>query len=178
MIVFAVIGGIGVVLLLAAMLIDGVADAFTMLDGLDVANGIFSGTAIGSGLTLFGACGVGALSTGVPLWVAILASVALGIAGLLLVAKLGRTLRSGSAAVPVLAIGATGRAVGPISPIGEVLIDRELNKRLARTDGPAIPDGARIRVIERQDPYLIVIADETAPASPIRWPVATPSKEK
>lgn len=177
MIVFAVVGAVGAVVLLLSMLLDGFLEGLHLLDGLDALDGAFSSTAIGAALTLFGAGGVAALSVGWPLWLAVVVPLVIGLVAWVGIARLTRVLKRGSRPTPMLASGAQGRAVTGITTAGEVLIDGEYNKRLARTDGPAIPAGARVRVIDRDEPYLVVIAEESASDDPTSWPQATILKE-
>lgn len=174
---FLVVAGVGAVLLVISMVLDGVADVIGLAGGFEMADGLFSTTAIGAALTLLGATGYVTLASGGGVLLALGLGSVLGGAVMVLVSRLVKAMKARITPVPVLAAGARGKAVGAIRGVGEVLVDGELNKRLARTTGPAIDDGARVLVVDREEPYLIVIADETSREDTTRWPQADSTKE-
>jgi membrane-bound ClpP family serine protease len=58
-------------------------------------------------------------------------------------------------------IGATGRAVTDLRPVGKVVLDAEPALELeARASGAAIETGARVRVVEVQPSYRLVVDPE------------------
>ncbi|QEO09163.1 NfeD family protein [Protaetiibacter larvae] len=143
MLPFLIVGGIGLLLVIVSLVFDEI---------LDFLDGALSGTAVGSALAVFGASGAIAVSNGLPDWSAYLIAGLIGIAVLVAVQLLIRTLRrseDGAPSSPVGLYGVTRSTVTTTS--GEVSLDgpHEVETRLAFAD-ETIPRDTRIRVIELQ----------------------------
>ncbi|TXK18701.1 NfeD family protein [Homoserinibacter sp. GY 40078] len=143
MLPFLIVGGIGLLMLLVSLIFDEI---------LDFLDGAISGTAVGSALVVFGASGAIVVSNGLPIWSAYLISAIIGIAVLIGVQLLIRSLRrseDGTPSSPVGLYGVTRSTVTTTS--GEVSLDgpHEIETRLAFAD-ETIPRDTRIRVIELQ----------------------------
>ncbi|MCC3299469.1 hypothetical protein [Arthrobacter caoxuetaonis] len=144
MIAFLIVGGIGAALLLLSMLLGPV------FDFLDVLDGALSGTAVGSGLTIFGASGALVLSNDGPVWLAYAVAAVLFAAAVGVVSRMTSKLQKASVQVPHEVIGLTGVSITRITgALGEVQLNhpREINKRLAFCDG-VIGSGVSIVVTE------------------------------
>ncbi|NQX12513.1 NfeD family protein [Microbacteriaceae bacterium VKM Ac-2855] len=142
MTIFLVVGGIGVVLLLASVVIGDHIES--------IGDGALSGTALGIAAVLFGGAGV---VTSAAEWSPV---AAYGLAGLAAVGSyfgvrgITRGLVGSSDGGPVDVVGLRGIATATITVEGgEVSLDgpREVERRLAYSEEP-IPPGTRIRVIE------------------------------
>lgn len=144
MIAFLIVGGIGAALLLLSMLLGPI------FDFLDVLDGALSGTAVGSGLTIFGASGALVLSNDGPVWLAYTVAAVLFAAAVGVVSRMTSKLQKASVQVQHEVIGLTGVSITRITgALGEVQLNhpREINKRLAFCDG-IIASGASIVVTE------------------------------
>ncbi len=152
---FLIVGGLGLVLLVISLVIGDVLDHFEIGDGL------ISGTALGVGLTVFGAAGALTVSAGLDLvWAYVLAAV-LAIVAYVASVVFVRSLARSSDGVPTSAIGLTGVATSTISAAGgEVSLDGpgELERRLAYADAP-IAEGSRVRVVEHAGSRVKVVAE-------------------
>ncbi|NQX28417.1 NfeD family protein [Microbacteriaceae bacterium VKM Ac-2854] len=142
MTVFLVVGGIGLVLLIASTVIGDHIES--------IGDGALSGTALGIAAVLFGGAGVATSALALP------AVAAYGVAGVAAVGSyfavrgITRKLVGSSDGGPVNVIGLRGVATATITVEGgEVSLDgpREVERRLAYSEEP-IPAGTRIRVIE------------------------------
>ncbi|MBM7504689.1 NfeD family protein [Agromyces aurantiacus] len=152
---FLVVGGLGLLLLVVSLVIGDVLDHFEMGDGL------VSGTALGIGLTVFGAAGALTVGAGLDLVWAYVAAIVLAAAAYVASVLFVRSLARSSDGVPASAIGLTGVATASISSSGgEVSLDGpgELERRLAWADAP-IAEGSRVRVIEHAGSRVKVVAD-------------------
>lgn len=141
MIVFLIIGGVGLALLLISMLFGEL---------LDLLDGALSGTGLGAGLTIFGASGLLVLANDWPVGFAYVIAAAAGLVTLVGVQLLVRRFQSSEDGAPSNPADLTGVARTRISPNGgEVSLDgpHELEARLAYSDDE-IPAGAVIRVVE------------------------------
>ncbi|MFF2052701.1 NfeD family protein [Leifsonia sp. NPDC058194] len=141
MIVFLIIGGVGLALLLISMLFGELVD---LLDGA------LSGTGLGAGLTIFGASGLLVLANDWPIGFAYVIAAAAGLVTLVGVQLLVRRFQSSEDGVPSNPADLTGVARTRITPNGgEVSLDgpHELESRLAYSDDE-IPAGTVIRVVE------------------------------
>lgn len=131
-------------ILLSSMLLGPLFDLF------DVFDGALSGTAVGAGLTLFGASGVLVLGSSGPVWLAYTLAGALGAASLAAVGAMTSRLQKASVQIQHEVIGLTGVAASPITgAMGEVQLShpREINKRMAFCEG-VIAAGAPVTVVE------------------------------
>lgn len=141
---FLIVGGLGLAILLLSMVLGPI------FDFLDAFEGALSGTAVGSGLTLFGASGVLVLSNDGPAWLAYVLAAVLGMAAVFGVGRMTRTLEQSSIQASYEVVGLTGVAVSRITgAMGEVQLShpREINKRLAFSSG-YIESGALVTVTE------------------------------
>lgn len=152
---FLIVGGLGLALLVTSLVIGDV------LDHLEIGDGMISGTALGVGLTVFGAAGALTVSAGLELvWAYVLAAV-LALAAYVASVAFVRSLARSSDGVPASAVGLTGVATASITESGgEVSLDGpgELERRLAYADAP-IPQGARVKVVEHAGGRVKVVAD-------------------
>jgi membrane protein implicated in regulation of membrane protease activity len=151
---FLIVGGVGLVLLVTSLVLGDVLDQF------EIGDGMISGTALGVGLTVFGAAGALTVSAGLDLvWAYVLAAV-LAVAAYLASVAFVRSLARSSDGVPSSAVGLTGVATASITASGgEVRLDGpgELERRLAWADAP-IAEGARVTVVEHAGARVKVVA--------------------
>lgn len=143
MIVFLVIGGIGLVLLLASLVLGDV------FDSIDLGDGGLSGIAAGVGAVVFGASGVIALSSDLPLvWAYVIGIGFAVLAGAVAQLVIRRLSATEDAPPPPLdgAYGTTTATTGPSG--GEVRLEgvRDLEARLAWAD-EEIAAGTRVVVV-------------------------------
>ncbi|MFC4631671.1 NfeD family protein [Promicromonospora alba] len=142
MLVFIIIGLLGLALAVASLLLG---------DFIDLADGALSGTALGAGGMLFGATGMVVLSSGLEPWVAYPAGLVVGILVIVLVNVLLKRLKAGDDGTPVSLVGTQGSVTSDVDRgHGEVSLDAatELETRLAFSDEP-IEQGTRIVVVEQ-----------------------------
>ncbi|MFD6445686.1 NfeD family protein [Promicromonospora sp. NPDC060204] len=142
MLVFIVIGLLGLALALASLLLG---DFFDLLDGA------ISGTSLGAGALLFGATGTVIVSSGLPVWVAYPAGLVVAVLVIVLVNVLIKRLKAGEDGGPVSLVGAQGSVTSDVDRgHGEVSLDAatELEARLAFSDEP-IEQGTRVVVVEQ-----------------------------
>ncbi|MFD7309342.1 NfeD family protein [Promicromonospora sp. NPDC059942] len=142
MLVFIVIGLLGLALALASLLLG---DFFDLLDGA------ISGTSLGAGALLFGATGTVIVSSGLPVWVAYPAGLVVAVLVIVLVNVLIKRLKAGEDGAPVSLVGAQGSVTSDVDRgHGEVSLDAatELEARLAFSDEP-IEQGTRVVVVEQ-----------------------------
>lgn len=143
MTVFLVIGGIGLVVLLASLVFGDVFDAF------DVGEGGFSGIAAGVGAVVFGASGVIALAQDLPVVWAYVIGAAFAVAAFLVAQRLVKRLSDTEDAPPPPLDGAYGMTTATTGPGGgEVRLEgvRDLEARLAWAE-EEIPAGTRVVVV-------------------------------
>lgn len=143
MTVFLVIGGIGLVLLLASLILGDVFESF------DVGDGGLSGIATGIGAVVFGASGVIALSSDLSmLWASAIGVAFALLAGAVAQLVIKRLSDTEDAPPPPLdgAYGMTTATTGPSG--GEVRLEgvRDLEARLAWAD-EEIAAGTRVVVV-------------------------------
>lgn len=142
MLVFIVIGLLGLGLAVASLLLG---------DFLDLLDGAISGTSLGAGGLLFGATGMLVLSWGLEPWVAYPAGLVVAVLVVILVNVLVNRLKAGDDGAPVSLVGAQGSVTSGVDRgHGEVSLDAatELETRLAFSDEP-IEQGTRIVVVEQ-----------------------------
>jgi membrane protein implicated in regulation of membrane protease activity len=142
MLVFIIIGLLGLALAVASLLLG---------DFIDLADGALSGTSLGAGGMLFGATGMVVLSSGLQPWVAYPAGLVVGILVIVLVNVLLKRLKAGDDGTPVSLVGTQGSVTSDVDRgHGEVSLDAatELETRLAFSDEP-IEQGTRIVVVEQ-----------------------------
>ena len=151
-----IVGGLGLVLLVVSLVLGDV------LDQLELGDGLISGTALGVGLTVFGAAGALTVGAGLDLvWAYVLAAV-LAVAAYLASVAFVRSLARSSDGVPSSALGLTGVATASITASGgEVRLDGpgELERRLAWADAP-IAEGSRVTVVEHAGGRVKVVAQQ------------------
>lgn len=142
MLVFIIIGLLGLALAVASLLLG---------DFIDLADGALSGTSLGAGGMLFGATGMVVLSSGLQPWVAYPAGLVVGILVIVLVNVLLKRLKAGDDGTHVSLVGTQGSVTSDVDRgHGEVSLDAatELETRLAFSDEP-IEQGTRIVVVEQ-----------------------------
>lgn len=143
MVIFIVIGGLGLLLLLVAL---PLGDVFELGDGA------LSGTSLGAGALAFGAIGAIVTANGLPTGWAYLASAVFAVLTVLGVQRLVARLRATEDGQPRTLTGVQGVVTSTVAPgrSGEVSLDdaRELERRLAWAD-VEIPEGTRIVVVEQ-----------------------------
>lgn len=138
--VFVVIGGVGLLILLVSLFFGEL---------LDLLDGALSGTGLGAGLTLFGASGVLVTANGWPAGYAYLVAVLAGLVALIGVQLLVRRFQRSEDGTPADPTGLTGVARTRITPAGgEVSLDGpyEVETRLASSEAE-IPAGSPVRVV-------------------------------
>ncbi|WP_020017468.1 NfeD family protein [Promicromonospora sukumoe] len=142
MLVFIVIGLLGLGLAVASLLLG---------DFLDLLDGAISGTSLGAGGLLFGATGMLVLSSGLEPWVAYPAGIVVAVLVVVLVNVLIKRLKAGEDGAPASLVGTQGSVTSDVDRgHGEVSLDAasELETRLAFADEP-IGQGTRIVVVEQ-----------------------------
>ncbi|PFG36755.1 NfeD-like partner-binding protein [Flavimobilis soli] len=155
MTIFIAIGGIGLVLLAASMLIG---------EAFEVGDGVLSGTGLGVGAVVFGAVGVITTANNLPSAVTYVGSAIAGVLAVVVVQVLVKRLQSTEDGLPVSLVGTTGVAKTDITPErGEVFLDaaQELERRMAWSRSP-IPEGSRIVVVQQQGSRVEVTLDTPA----------------
>jgi membrane protein implicated in regulation of membrane protease activity len=143
MVPFIIVGGIGLVAVLASLFFGEI---------LDLLDGAISLTAIGSAFTVFGAVGAIVLANGLPMWSAYVISIVFGLLVLVGVQLMIRAFRRSEDGTPADPTGLFGTARSTITGAsGEVSLDgpNEIETRMAFAD-ERIEPGTRIRVIELQ----------------------------
>ncbi len=150
MIVFLVLGGVGLFVLLLSMLFGEL---------LDLLDGAISGASLGASLTIFGATGSIVTANGLPVWVAYTGSATVAVVGYLVILHLIARFREsddGEASDPTGMLGSARTTVTPRG--GEVALDgsRELETRVAFSE-VEIPAGARLRVLSVQGAAVQVV---------------------
>ncbi len=143
MTVFLVIGGLGLVVLLASLVFGDIFESF------DIGEGGLSGIATGVGAVVFGASGVIALSSGLAtVWAYVIGIGFAALAGAVSQLMIKRLSDTEDAPPPPLdgAFGMTTATTGPSG--GEVRLEgvRDLEARLAWAD-EELPAGTRVVVV-------------------------------
>jgi membrane protein implicated in regulation of membrane protease activity len=141
--VFAIIGIIGLVLLVVS-LVGG--------DLIDVGDGALSGISIGVGAVVFGAVGSIVTANDLPVWVAYAASAVVGLVAVAVAQLMIRRISASGDDARVDLVGVQGTAVTDITQsTGEVSLDAvtELERRLAWSLEP-IAAGTRVVVLDHQ----------------------------
>jgi len=141
-ITFAIVGGVGLLLLLGSFLVD---------DLFELGDGAVSGTSLGAGFVAFGALGAIVTANDLPVVWAYVASIAFGAATLVGVQAMIRRLKDTEDGKPVILVGVAGVVTATVTPSGgEVSLDdpRELERRLAWADAE-IAVGSRVVVLEQ-----------------------------
>jgi membrane protein implicated in regulation of membrane protease activity len=141
--VFAIIGALGLVLLLASLVVG---------DLVDLGDGALSGTSLGVGAVVFGAVGTIVTVNDLPTWVAYVASAVVGLLAVVVAQVMIRRLAASEDGVAVDLVGVQGTATTDITQSsGEVSLDAasELERRLAWSLEP-IAAGTRVVVLEHQ----------------------------
>lgn len=157
MIVFVVVGLVGLAVLILSL---------TVGDLVDVGDGLLSGTSLGVGGVVFGAVGAIGDANGLAPWIAYVASGVVGLAAIGLAQLVISRLSASESGVTGSLVGVEGTATTHITTSsGEVSLDdaHELERRLAWADEP-IPEGARVVVLEHAGSRVRV--QRLAPAQP------------
>ena len=156
---FLVLGGLGLLLLVASTLVGD------LLDLVGLGDGLVSGVALGAALSILGLAGVVTTSAGLPPWATWVASVLLAGVALFLVQLLVRRLtrrESGGHWSPVGLVGVvtsdTTATGGEVALEGE----RELERRLA-VSAERLPRGTRVRVVAERE-FRVEVERDAAPA--------------
>lgn len=143
MIIFIVIGALGLLLLLVAL---PLGDVFELGDGA------LSGTSLGAGALAFGAIGAIVTANGLPTGWAYVASAVFAVLTVVGVQRLVARLRATEDGQPRTLTGVQGVVTSTVAPgrNGEVSLDdpSELERRLAWAD-VEIAEGTRIVVVEQ-----------------------------
>lgn len=156
---FIVIGVVGVVVLILSMVLDGFDELFGILD---VGDGIFSLTALGSAAALAGAVGVGVLSLGGAGYLAIGLASVIALLTLFGVGLAVRRLKRSTKPAQLDVVGLKAITTELTTPeIGEVRIEHpsEINKRLAHSTGAPIPAGTPVKVVAVDGSRVVVVRD-------------------
>lgn len=164
--VFIVVGGIGALTLVLAMVFDGFDDLF---DGLDAGEGVLSLTAIGSGMLIFGAGGFIAAGLGLPGAAGLVLGAVLGVGTWLGIARVIRAMRRSSSAGITHSdlVGVAGTTTARTGPEhGEVRLDGRHGVRLARTFGEELAADSRITVLSMEGSRVVVARDTTPQDDP------------
>ncbi|WP_418275227.1 NfeD family protein [Isoptericola jiangsuensis] len=143
MLVFALIGTIGLVLLVVSLVVG---------DLVDLGDGALSGTSLGVGAVVFGAVGAIVTANGLDLWIAYVSSAVVGLAAVLVAQLMIRRISASDDNAHVDLVGVQGTAVTDITQsAGEVSLDAvtELERRLAWSLEP-ITAGTRVVVLEHK----------------------------
>lgn len=167
MVAFFVIGGLGLAVLLASLVLDDVFDSF--FEALDVGDGLLSGPAAGAFLAAFGFAGALTVSAGGAVWLATLVGLA---AGLALGAFAGAASRA-LMRMPTDATPSSGDLLGrdavvitavPADGFGEVsvLLAGQPQKFSARAQGGGFPAGAKVAVVAVLSPTAVLVGDPPA----------------
>lgn len=143
MVIFIVIGALGLLLLLVALPLG---------DVFDIGDGALSGTSLGAGALGFGAIGAIVTANGLPTVWAYVASGVVALLTVLGMQGLVRRLKASEDGQPRTLTGVQGVVTSPLVPgrSGEVSLDdvRELERRLAWSD-VEIAEGTRVVVVEQ-----------------------------
>lgn len=156
MIIFIVIGALGLLLLLVALPLG---------DVFDIGDGALSGTSLGAGALAFGAIGAIVTANGLPTGWAYVASAVFALLTVLGVQRLVARLKATEDGQPRTLTGVQGVVTSTVAPgrSGEVSLDdaRELERRLAWAD-VEIAEGTRIVVVEQSGGRVKVTPAATA----------------
>jgi len=151
MIVFAIIGGVGLLVLLLSLVLG---------DLVEFGDGDVSGTSLGAGAVAFGSIGSIVTVNGLPIVWAYIASALFAALVVLGVQRLVSRLRETEDGTPYTVVGVSGVVTSTVVPnrSGEVSLDdpREMERRLAWAD-TEIPQGARITVVEQAGSRVKVV---------------------
>lgn len=143
MIIFIVIGALGLLLLLVALPLG---------DVFDIGDGALSGTSLGAGALAFGAIGAIVTANGLPTAWAYVASAVFALLTVVGMQRLVARLKASEDGQPRTLTGVQGVVTSTLAPgrSGEVSLDdaRELERRLAWAD-VEIAEGTRIVVVEQ-----------------------------
>ncbi|WP_454860534.1 hypothetical protein [Promicromonospora soli] len=121
MLVFIIIGLLGLVLAVASLVLG---------DFLELADGALSGTSLGAGGLLFGATGMVVLSSGLEPWVAYPAGLVVAALVIILVNVLLKRLKAGDDGAPVSLVGVQGAVTSDVDRgHGEVSLDAVTESR-------------------------------------------------
>lgn len=151
MLAFAVIGGIGLLLLILSMVVGELVDFF---------DGIISTTAVGVAATLFGAAGAIVLLNNGSLTLAYLIASMLGILGIAGATLLARKMAKITDAQPHEIIGLLGVATTDINnTVGKVQLNHpdEINQRLVFSNSP-IKQGTPVAVVAVEGERVRVVS--------------------
>ncbi len=131
MIVFLVVGAVGLLLLLCSIVLGD------LLDAIGGGDGLVSGVALGAALAIYGVGGVLADQAGIGSGGAIAIAVALALVALVVVQLTVRFVAKQESGGSYSPVGMVGVVTSPTSPAGgEVRLEhiRELERRLAMSD--------------------------------------------
>lgn len=174
--VFIIVGAIGVLMLLASMIFDGLEELTGMVD--TAAEGALSLVALGSGATIFGAAGYIAHSAGAPGAVSLPLAVVLAIGTWYAAARTIRAAKRSArrGVTRAYLVGDTGVTTHQTdAQAGEVRLDPpDGGIRLARTTGATLAAGTRVRIVQMDGPKVVVMAADGDPFDPTATPPALP----
>ena len=159
MLIFIIIGGVGLVLLLVSL---------TLGEVFELADGDVSGTSLGAGAVVFGACGAIVTVNGLPTVIAYVAAAVFALLAVVGFQKIVTRLKDTEDGQPRTVVGTRGvvTATIPATGNGEVSLDdpAELERRLAWAEAE-IPTGTRIVVLEQAGSRVKVAPAAPAPDS-------------
>ena len=161
MIVFVIVGAVGLLLLLSSILLGD------LLDAIGGGDGLVSGVALGAALAIYGVGGVLADQAGIGSGGAIAIAVALALVALVVVQLAVRFVAKQESGGGYSPVGMVGVVTSPTSPTGgEVRLEhsRELERRLAQSDAP-LAVGTRIRVVS-EDGFRVRVEPDPVPDAP------------
>ena len=152
MIIFLIIGAIGLLLVVVSMVLGEL---------VDFGDGTLSGTSLGVGGIIFGASGVITTANNLHVTLTYVLSAVAAIIVIVGVQMLNKRIIETEDGQPVSLVGVTGVAMSDITPThGEVFLDApsELERRMAWSDAP-IAQGARIVVLTQAGSRVHVVPD-------------------
>lgn len=153
MLVFAIIGAIGLLVLLVSLVVDEV---------IELGDGAISGTSLGAGAVAFGAIGAIVTVNGLPTVWAYVASAVLAAVVMVGTQRVIARLRDSEDGIQTSSLGLSGVVTSTVTAAGgEVSIDGELERRLAWSDSE-LSVGARVVVVEQAGSRVKVAPPSTA----------------
>lgn len=166
--VFVVVGVIGALMLLLSMVFDGLEEMTGLID--TAAEGALSLVALGSGATIFGAAGFIAHSAGAPALVSVPLALVLALATWYGAARAIRAAKRSSrgGVTRSYLVGDTGVTTHETdSSYGEIRLDPpDGGIRLARSAGPTLPEGTRVRIAAMDGAKVVVVPADGDPFAP------------
>lgn len=174
--VYVVVGLVGALMLVGSMIFDGLEELTGLVD--TAAEGALSLVALGSGATIFGAAGFIAHTAGTPAPLSLPLAAGLALATWYAAARTIRAAKRSSrrGVTRAYLVGDTGVTTHETdAAYGEIRLDPpDGGIRLARTTGPTLPAGTRVRVVQMDGTKVVVMAADGDPFDPSATPPALP----